>query len=47
MEVELPSQYEHAWANSQGEYIVTDSANFNPNVDTDSTLNWEPLQPVQ
>jgi len=45
MEVELPSDYGHAWVNSQGEYIVTDSANFNPNVDTDSTLNWEQMQP--
>lgn len=46
MEVELPSQYQHAWTNSQGEYIVTDSDLFNPNVDTDTTLNWEPLQPM-
>ncbi len=43
-EVELPAQYGYAWANSRGEYIVTDDANFNPNVDTDSTLNWELLQ---
>jgi len=47
MEVELPSQYEHAWVNSRGEYLVTHSANFNPNVDIDSALNWEPLQPVK
>jgi hypothetical protein len=43
-EVELPSQYDHAWANSRGEYIITDDPNFNPNVDTDSTLNWEQMQ---
>ena len=43
-EVELPSRYDHAWVNSRGEYIVTDDPNFNPNVDTDSTLNWEQMQ---
>jgi hypothetical protein len=43
-EVELPSHYDHAWVNSRGEYIVTDDPNFNPNVDTDSTLNWEQMQ---
>jgi len=47
MEVELPSQYENAWTNGLGDYIVTDSDLFNPNVDTDSTQNWQPLQPVQ
>ncbi len=41
--VELPSHYAHAWANSRGEYILTDDPNFNPNVDTDSTLNWEQM----
>jgi hypothetical protein len=31
--VELPSGYNKAWVNGQGEYIVTDSVNYNPNVD--------------
>lgn len=43
-EVELPSQYEHAWVNSWGEYILTDNINFNPNTDIDSTLNWEQME---
>jgi hypothetical protein len=44
-EVELPSGYGHAWANNLGEYIVTDSPSYNPNVG--SNLHWEPLTPVQ
>lgn len=40
--VELPGGYQNAWANSLGEYIVSDDANFNPNVG--SNLNWEPLK---
>lgn len=39
--VELPAGYGHAWANSLGEYIVTDDPNFNPN--PGSNLTWEPL----
>lgn len=31
--VELPSGYNKAWVNGQGEYIVTDRVNYNPNVD--------------
>jgi DNA-directed RNA polymerase subunit RPC12/RpoP len=42
-EVEFPSRYDHAWVNSRGEYIITDDINFNPNIDTDSTLNWEQM----
>ncbi len=41
--VELPSGYGQAWANNLGEYILTDSATFNPNLD--SNLHWEPMQP--
>jgi hypothetical protein len=40
--VELPSGYQHAWANSLGEYILTDDSFFNPN--QHSNLNWEILQ---
>ncbi len=39
--VELPSGYQHAWANALGEYILTDDPFFNPN--QHSNLNWEPL----
>ena len=40
--VELPSGYRQAWANAQGEYIVSDDVNFNPNLG--STVNWEKLE---
>ncbi|MFH1680679.1 MAG: hypothetical protein ABIH26_08550, partial [Candidatus Eisenbacteria bacterium] len=40
-EVELPAGYGHAWANNLGEYIVTESPSYNPNVG--SNLSWEPL----
>ncbi len=41
--VELPSGYGQAWANNLGEYILTDSPSFNPNID--SNLHWEPMEP--
>lgn len=44
-EVELPSGYGTAWANNLGEYIVTESPSYNPNVD--SNQHWEQLTPVR
>ena len=44
-EVELPSGYGNAWANNLGEYVVTESPSFNPNVG--SNLHWERLAPVK
>lgn len=41
-QVELPSGYNHAWCNNNGEYIVTDNPNYNPNVG--SNLNWQELK---
>ena len=43
-EVELPAGYGIAWANNLGEYVVTDSPSYNPNVG--SNLHWEPMMPV-
>jgi len=43
--VELPSGYQDAWANAKGEYILSDSPNFNPNAG--STQNWQRLPKVQ
>lgn len=40
-EVELPSGYGKAWANNLGEYVVTDSPSYNPNVG--SNLHWEAM----
>jgi hypothetical protein len=40
--VDMPSGYNHAWVNNNGEYIVTDNPNFNPNVE--SNLHWQEMQ---
>lgn len=40
--VELPAGYGHAWANDLGEYIITESSSYNPNVY--SNLHWEPME---
>ncbi len=44
-EVELPSGYGNAWANNLGEYIVTESPGYNPNIG--SNQHWEQLTPVR
>ncbi len=44
-EVELPGGYNHAWCNNNGEYIITDNPNFNPNIG--SNLHWEPMNKKQ
>ncbi len=41
--IDLPSGYNHAWCNNLGEYIVTESPSFNPNVG--SNLTWKPMTP--
>jgi hypothetical protein len=41
-EVELPAGYGNAWANDLGEYIVSDSPSYNPNLD--SNQHWEQLE---
>jgi hypothetical protein len=40
--VELPAGYGHAWANNLGEYILTEEADFNPNLY--SNQHWEPME---
>jgi len=42
--VELPAGYGHAWVSRGDEYVVTDSANFNPNVELRGT--WTQLEKV-
>ena len=44
-EVELPAGYGNAWANDLGEYIVSESPSFNPNIH--SNQHWEPLTPAR
>lgn len=41
-EVQLPSDYNHAWCNNLGEYIMTDNPNYNPNIE--SNLAWKPIE---
>ena len=40
--VELPNDYRYAWVSSSGEYALSDSAAFNPNVG--STAEWRLLR---
>ena len=42
--MELPSQYSHAWASRNGEVIVTDDPDFDPNKDVDSGGEWARMQ---
>lgn len=41
-EVELPSGYNHAWCNNNGEYVLSHDPNFNPN--EGSNLHWESMK---
>ena len=40
--VELPAGYNNAWVNNLGEYIVSDSPSYNPNIG--SNLHWQPMK---
>jgi hypothetical protein len=42
--VQLPGGYGRAWTNALGEYIVSASSSYNPNIG--SSTNWQPLQRV-
>ncbi|HZW04589.1 MAG TPA: zinc ribbon domain-containing protein [Anaerolineaceae bacterium] len=42
-EVELPSGYRYAWTNALGEYVLSDQAGFNPNIN--SNLSWTEMAP--
>jgi len=41
-EIQLPSGYDHAWINDRGEYILTNTAGWNPG--TDFQGNWKSLE---
>jgi hypothetical protein len=43
--VELPGGYDHVWTNVMGEYILSNDAGFDPNMN--SNLDWEAINPVQ
>jgi hypothetical protein len=40
--VELPSGYDNAWVNNLGEYVVSESPSYDPNVG--SNLTWRPMK---
>jgi hypothetical protein len=40
--VDLPSGYDHAWVNARGEYILSNSPSFNPNIG--STADWRDMK---
>lgn len=40
--VELPSGYNNAWVNGRGDYVLTDSVNFNPSVAIGG--DWQKLE---
>ena len=42
--IQLPGGYGRAWTNSLGEYIVSDSSSYNPNIG--ASTNWQSLQRV-
>jgi hypothetical protein len=43
--VQLPGGYNDAWVNSRGEYILSNNANFNPNVG--DNIEWRRMEPRQ
>lgn len=46
--VELPHHYNHVYTNSNGEYILTNDANYNPNTDSNvNNQNWETMKTVE
>ncbi|MEM2878001.1 MAG: hypothetical protein QXG10_00385 [Candidatus Hadarchaeales archaeon] len=45
--VELPNGYDYAWTNGQGDYILTNSSLFNPNVDLETNYNWTQMSKRQ
>jgi len=45
--VELPNGYDYAWTNRLGDYILTDSASFNPNVDLETGYTWTQMTKVE
>jgi hypothetical protein len=42
--MELSNQYDHAWLNGAGEYVMSDDASFNPNAQLSGS--WNQLQTV-
>ncbi len=43
--MQLPSDYGHAWASANGDYVLSDDAAFDPN--TGSVAQWRQLRPAK
>lgn len=43
--IQLPSGYRQAWVNNRGEHVLSNDANFNPNVQLGG--DWRRLQPLR
>ena len=43
--VELPSGYDNVWVNRLGDYVVSESPSYNPNVG--SNQDWIQVQPAR
>jgi hypothetical protein len=41
--VQLPSGYQDAWVNGRGEYVLSNSPGYNPNVG--DTIEWRRMEP--
>lgn len=44
-QIQLPSDYNSAWVNGKGEYILTNTTGYDPSADYGG--NWKPLQKNQ
>ncbi len=45
--VQLPSDYDHVYTNGNGEYVLTNDANYNPNEDSAlNNLTWKTMKPA-
>jgi hypothetical protein len=46
--VQLPHYYDHVYTNGNGDYILTNDSNFNPNVDPAfKDKRWDTMEPVK
>jgi hypothetical protein len=43
-QVELPAGYANAWTDGNGNFVVTDSQSYNPNIGPESNMNWQMLK---
>jgi len=42
----LPTEYGHAWQDGNGQFIVSNDPNYNPNTDPNQTSSWTAMNPA-